>query len=212
MLLWEREPDGVLECLLVRDGNGFLVVDRPTAWNELLEPDQITAFNVMEVSALGAHPRRILGWVPPGTERVQGVLDDGTSFTASVGAGRFMAWWPSSSMVAELIVLDGSGRTLAHAGPGPFYPGMPMPSDDPYESAALKIEAARDPSIDRVEVSRFGGITNLDVWLVDGATQADADRIFVDVIGCELVNSELLISVLSGDYEMWVGPCDLIVE
>ena len=56
----------------------------------------------------GGPPTVVVGAAGRGT-RVQLELSDGTTVTASVGGGRFAAWWPSNATVVRVRSFDNSG-------------------------------------------------------------------------------------------------------
>ncbi len=104
--LW---PTGQFYCLVVEGPTGLEVAGRAFG-------TPATTVGLGVDVALEGPPGQITGTTPEGTIDVEIRLDDGSQVIATVGAGRFLAWWPTPQRPAVVVAFDGLGLELGRIG------------------------------------------------------------------------------------------------
>jgi hypothetical protein len=116
MLLYGAGPGETAECLVRIDANGAPTVD--SAGSSGTGPAQLGPLELQASaggSASGVDSWSYLhGLIGSDIGGVVIALADGTSITASVGGGRFVAWWPGEAQPTRFLGFDRAGTQVAN--------------------------------------------------------------------------------------------------
>lgn len=116
MLLYRAGPGEAAECLVRIDANGAPTVD--AAGSSGTGPAQLGALELQASSsgsASGVDSWSYLhGLIGSDIGGVVITLADGTNITASVGGGRFAAWWPGETQPTRILGFDRAGTQVAN--------------------------------------------------------------------------------------------------
>ena len=117
LMLIYAEPDGdTAECLVKIDRNGTPTVDSSgfSSGAGQNQPGPLEIFPSSGGSASGPEPwSYVHGSIGSEIGGVVISLADGTNVTASVGGGRFAAWWPGEAEPNRIRGFDSAGRQVA---------------------------------------------------------------------------------------------------
>ena len=116
MLIYGEADGDTAECLVKIDPNGTPTVDS-SGFSSGAGPNQpgpLEIFASSGGSASGVESSSYLhGAVGSEIGGVVINLADGTTITASVGGGRFAAWWPGEAQPNRILGFDNGGRQVA---------------------------------------------------------------------------------------------------
>jgi hypothetical protein len=116
MLLYRAGPGETAECLVRIDANGAPTVD--SAGSSGTGPAQLGPLELQ--SSAGGSASGVDSWsylhglIGSDIGGVVISLADGTNITASVGGGRFAAWWPGEIQPARILGFDRAGTQVAN--------------------------------------------------------------------------------------------------
>ena len=117
MLLYGAGPGETAECLVRIDANGAPSVDGAGS-SSGGDPTQLGPLELQASSggsASGVNSWSYLhGLIGSDVGGVVIALADGTSITASVGGGRFAAWWPGETQPTRILGFDRAGTQVAN--------------------------------------------------------------------------------------------------
>jgi hypothetical protein len=116
MLIYGAADGATAECLAKVDPNGTAIVESAgiSSGSGPGVPAPIELFASSGGSSSGVDSWSYLhGIVGSDIGRVVIALADGTSVTASVGGGRFAAWWPTGAEPNRILGFDRAGNQVA---------------------------------------------------------------------------------------------------
>lgn len=103
----------LISCMAAFDAAGQVVATSSAFQHITATTVPFGLDGVGEFGTPGAGPTHVFGHQPAIASKVTLTLSDGTEMTASVGHGRFLAWWPSSATVVSMRALDAQGNVVA---------------------------------------------------------------------------------------------------